>query len=378
MNYPTVKVVFDRKNQATKQKTALVQIEVLYQRKRVYFSTGVKVYAGQWKDRAMVVARMDAYELNERINTIAARAKDYINETIKNGETFSFDKLKKIMNPEEERHSFIQFMRQRIEERPISAGTRTQHRSDLRKLEEFGLIQDFKDLTRKNIILFNDYIRDKGYQQSSVHRIHKNIKTYIHEAMSFELISADPYTGITISHGNTMKRKYLTDSEVQKIIHAHVPDASIDRVRDLFLFCCYTGLAYSDLAKFDWKNVWEENGKKIIHDFRSKTSTNYNITLLTPAMDILQKYDLKLPIITNQQYNMRLKILGYYAGIDKKITSHVARHTFATWALSSGVKLPVVSKMLGHKKISTTEIYAKVLQKDVAAGFDLLEKTLTE
>ena len=71
---------------------------------------------------------------------------------------------------------------------------------------------------------------------------------------------------------------------------------------------------------------------------------------------------------------MRLKVLASYAGINKRLTSHVGRHSFATWALSSGVPLPVVSKMLGHKKISTTEIYAKVLQQDVAAGFNLLKE----
>ena len=117
----------------------------------------------------------------------------------------------------------------------------------------------------------------------------------------------------------------------------------------------------------------------MIHDTRTKTDTNYNITILPPAMEILEKYNYKLPVITNQQYNMRLKVLSSYACINKRITSHVGRHSFATWALSSGVPLPVVSKMLGHKKISTTEIYAKVLQQDVAAGFNLLrEKCLNK
>ena len=83
-----------------------------------------------------------------------------------------------------------------------------------------------------------------------------------------------------------------------------------------------------------------------------------------------------MPVISNQQYNMRLKVLASYANIKKNLTSHVARHTFATWALSQGVRVEIVSKMLGHTDIATTQIYAKVLQEDVTEGFELLESKI--
>ena len=376
MDYPTVKVVFDRKHEATKQKTGLVQIEVLYQRKRTYFSTGVKVYAGQWRDKAMVVSRMDAFELNERISLISTEIKEHINNFIREKRPFSFDELKKLMEHGNVELSFLDFMEKRIEERNTCEMTKRHHRSALKKLREFGGIQKFSDWTDRNITLFDEFIKKPGIKQSTAHDIHKNIKVYVREAKRFGLLKENPYEYYVVKRGNTLTRKYLTESEVQRIMLANVTDASVSRVRDCFLFCCYTGLAYSDLAKFDWGTVWEENGGHVIHDTRTKTGTNYNITILPPALDILKKYNFKLPVMTNQQYNMRLKVLALYAGINKKLTSHMARHSFATWALSSGVPIPVVSKMLGHRNISTTEIYAKVLQKDVAEGFKLLESKL--
>lgn len=376
MDYPTVKVVFDRKHEATKQKTGLVQVEVLYQRKRTYFSTGVKVYAGQWRDKAMVVSRMDAFELNERISLISTEIKEHINNFIREKRPFSFDELKKLMEHGNVELSFLDFMEKRIEERNTCEMTKRHHRSALKKLREFGGIQKFSDWTDRNITLFDEFIKKPGIKQSTAHDIHKNIKVYVREAKRFGLLKENPYEYYVVKRGNTLTRKYLTESEVQRIMLANVTDASVSRVRDCFLFCCYTGLAYSDLAKFDWGTVWEENGGHVIHDTRTKTGTNYNITILPPALDILKKYNFKLPVMTNQQYNMRLKVLALYAGINKKLTSHMARHSFATWALSSGVPIPVVSKMLGHRNISTTEIYAKVLQKDVAEGFKLLESKL--
>ncbi|MEY8593907.1 tyrosine-type recombinase/integrase [Butyricimonas hominis] len=80
--------------------------------------------------------------------------------------------------------------------------------------------------------------------------------------------------------------------------------------------------------------------------------------------------------MTNQQFNMRLKVLASYAGIDRKLTSHIARHTFATWALSNGISIETLSKMLGHKDIRTTQVYAKVLQLDVSKGYGKLQLTV--
>ena len=101
------------------------------------------------------------------------------------------------------------------------------------------------------------------------------------------------------------------------------------------------------------------------------------LVLLSPAMEILKKYDYVLPIISNQQYNLRLKIVADYAGLDRNLTVHMSRHTFATMCLNNGVKMENVSKMLGHTNVRTTQQYAKVLNAEVEKDFEMLERILS-
>lgn len=114
----------------------------------------------------------------------------------------------------------------------------------------------------------------------------------------------------------------------------------------------------------------------VIHDVRQKTEETYFIVLLSPALEVLERYKFILPVISNQQYNLRLKIVADYAKIDKNLTVHMARHTFATMCLNNGVKIENVSKMLGHSNIKTTQEYAKVLNSEVEKSFDLLESKI--
>lgn len=134
----------------------------------------------------------------------------------------------------------------------------------------------------------------------------------------------------------------------------------------------------ADLAKFNFKRDVQKRGNKyVILDIRLKTEENYFIVLLSPAMEILKKYDYVLPIISNQQYNLRLKIVADYAGLDRNLTVHMSRHTFATMCLNNGVKMENVSKMLGHTNVRTTQQYAKVLNAEVEKDFEMLERILS-
>ena len=114
----------------------------------------------------------------------------------------------------------------------------------------------------------------------------------------------------------------------------------------------------------------------IINDFRQKTGSEYNIMLLPPAMKILRKYNFNLNLMSNQKCNDQLKLIAQMAGIHINLTMHVGRHTFATWALTEGVDIATVSKMLAHANVSTTEIYAKALQRKVTSGFSYLKTRL--
>ena len=204
------------------------------------------------------------------------------------------------------------------------------------------------------------------------------MKVYINNAIAFGLFSGiNPYSVHKISRGISSTRKYLSSEEVEKIKNANIEDKVISNVRDCFIFCCFTGLAYSDLKKFNWnKDVYEENGKFVINDVRTKTKTPYKIVILSPALEILKKHNFELKVINNAKFNICLKAISSIAGINKNLTSHMARHTFATWALSQGVKIENVSKMLAHTSVRTTEIYAKVLSQDVMNSYNMLEEKI--
>lgn len=378
MEYPTLRFVFDRKKVATKEKKGLVQIEVCSERKRKWIGTGVKVYADQWDDKRKVTARPDSLGLNMKLDLMMSNVLEYVNSLIRRKVPFDFESFDVFLKNSSESDSFIDFIVRRTDERKDRAeGTIKHYRTLVKVLEDFGRINYFHDLTRSNITMFDDYLRSKGIKDTTVYGYHKNMKAYINEAIRFGIISENPYVGLKINRGKSDKRKYLTYEEMRRMERCRITDPSVNRVRDLFLFQCYTGLAYSDLYKFDFASDVERRGNKfIIADRRVKTNEDYFIVLLSPAMDILKKYDFDLPVISNQKYNDYLKVAASFAKIDKNLTTHCARHTFAVFALNNGVPMEVVSKMLGHTNIKTTQIYAKVLNTEVEKGFDVLERKM--
>ena len=373
-----MRFVFDRKHVATRNKKGLVQIEVTSEGKRKWIGTSVKLYADQWNEKKKVVNSVHSIQLNAMLDGMMSKLNDFILDLFRNDQQFDFEKLNAFLEKSNHSDSFIDFVRIRIEDRTdIEESTRKQHRTLLQSLEKFGKLNYMDDLTKANITLYDEFLHQQEISQPTIYNYHKRLKRYLHEAMKFGLLNEDPYVGLHFERGRFEKRKYLTEEELKMIRTCKINMPSIDRIRDLFLFQCYTGLAYADFEKFNFeKDVEERNGKYIVSDRRKKTNEDYKIVLLTPAIEILKKYDYKLPIISNQKYNVSLKVVAQYAGIDKNITTHMGRHTFAVFALNNGVPIEIVAKMLGHTNIRTTQVYAKVLNSEVEKGFDLLESKI--
>ena len=161
----------------------------------------------------------------------------------------------------------------------------------------------------------------------------------------------------------------------------------IEQVKDIFIFCCYTGLAYIDVKQLKRSEIIKGiDGQQWIFTTRQKTDTASRIPLLTQALQIIQKYenhpecadqDKVLPVLSNQKMNSYLKEIADVCGISKELTFHIARHTFATSVtLANGVSIESVSKMLGHKNMRTTQHYAKILDSKVSEDMQLLRKKL--
>ena len=179
-------------------------------------------------------------------------------------------------------------------------------------------------------------------------------------------------------------REFLTEQEIQSLMEKEFVSERLELVRDIFVFSCFSGLAYIDVKQLSKDNiVLGIDGDKWINKNRQKTDTNSKIPLLPTAQYILDKYanhpvcvneDKLLPIFSNQKMNAYLKEIATVCGINKELTFHIARHTFATTVtLSNGVPIETVSKMLGHTNLKTTQHYAKILDKKISEDMQVLK-----
>lgn len=183
------------------------------------------------------------------------------------------------------------------------------------------------------------------------------------------------------------KREYLTQAELDRIMDKEFKIDRLSEVRDIFVFCCHTGYAYKDAANLTPEHIDTGiNSKKWIYTSRRKTDNVSNVPLLDTALDILEKYkdhpkcvkDNKLlPMKSNQKLNSYLKEIADICEIKKPLTTHIARHTFATTVLlANGVSMEATSKMLGHSSIKTTQIYGKIVESRVGDEMDMLSEKL--
>ena len=199
-------------------------------------------------------------------------------------------------------------------------------------------------------------------------------------------LQKDPFLGFKMTKREVV-RHYLSDGELQIMADKSFATERLGQVRDIFLFCCFTGLAYADVKKLKRSEIaLGVDGDKWIFTERQKTDTQSRIPLLPIAQGIVDKYndhpqcvseDRVLPVLSNQKMNAYLKEIADLCGINKVLTFHIARHTFATTVtLSNGVPIESVSKMLGHKNIKITQHYAKILDRKVSDDMKLLKQKL--
>lgn len=209
----------------------------------------------------------------------------------------------------------------------------------------------------------------------SAHRLNNNTAVkFIHRFASIYKMAkdngwvvADPFKQQKL-HLDKVDRGYLTIEEVSRLYNKEFESLRLEQVRDIFIFSCYTGLAYIDVYNLteDQLNVWAD-GNTWISFHRQKTKVPFNVRLLDVPLQIIEKYKhfrkgkRLLPVPSNQKCNEYLKEIAEVCGINKNITFHVARHTFATTiTLGNGVPIETVSKMLGHTNVRTTQIYARI------------------
>lgn len=243
------------------------------------------------------------------------------------------------------------------------------------------------ELSYKFIIDFERYLRQqKSMGNNTVMKHIERLRKMVGLAHRMEWMDRDPFIKFEAKY-ERKERTFLSKEELQKIVDKSFSIPRLQLIKDLFVFSCYTGLCYGDVMNLAVNDLCIGiDGKQWIHSQREKTSVPIKIPLLSKALVIIKKYETHpnteikqtlFPTISNQKLNSYLKEIADVCGIRKNLTFHIARHTFATTVtLSNGVPIETVSKLLGHRKITTTQIYAKVIERKVSEDMQRLEQRI--
>lgn len=391
-------IIYNHRGRFGKDGTAQIEVRVTVGRRAYYINTGVQVRAKEWKF-GRIVNRQDCEELNDRVAIMLKRVDGVINEHLKNGteNDIDFEDVRQqVKSPDKRRrvdddNDMATWMYEQISMLDVKSGTAQHYRISVAAMVESGTMRRWSELSIENVHRFDAYLHTiKKHQtdvelkagkpvefisQATVRNYHKDIKALLGRALKFGLITANPYDRMRgeIKRGDHETVEFLTDAERERIEGLTMTDGSmLATVRDMFIFQCYTGMAYADMMAFRLDKC-QKVGKDLTYTAqRVKTGVTFYIRVLPKALAIAKRYGGRLPDVADQTCNSNLKTIATATGITKRLTTHVGRHTFATWALRNKIPLEHLQKMLGHRRITQTQRYAKLLPMDVYDEFEKL------
>ena len=391
-----------KRGKADKTGKAPIYARITIDGKRAEVSTGQKIESDRWNVNTGSVRgnKEDARTINTVLSNIRNKIKAIYYDLTEQQRVVTADTVKNtFLGKGSLEYSLLQIFRQHNEDmraqvgKEYAAGTLERYQTSLKLTKEFLKHKYNRDdiyLLELQYSFITDYEfflkTVRGNSHNTASKYLRNFKKIIRIAVVNGWLDRDPFLAYKCSL-REVKRHYLTQDELDRIMAKRFPSERLTHVRDIFVFCCYTGLAYADVFKLSSSDISRGiDGEYWLFTERRKTGVSSNVPLLPPALEILEKYEdyaeamngkQLLPVITNQKLNAYLKEIADVCGINKKLTFHIARHTFATTVtLTNGVPIESVSSMLGHKNLRTTQIYAKVVEKKVSADMKALKEKL--
>lgn len=373
-----------------------VRVTILTQ--RFEFSTNKYIDPERWSSEGSKVkgSNEDTRSINSHLENIKSKIieaekrlykKDIVLTSINlKNELFGINENKMMLIPIFKDHN------NKIKEllgKEYAPGTLERYKTSLKHTEEFlewkFQISDIEisKIDHAFITEYEFYLRSvRNCCNNTAVKYIKNVSKIIKICLANNWLDKNPFSNYK-SKVKEVERLYLSEGEIQSIINKEFKTERLSLVRDIFLFSCFTGLAYIDVKNLTKSHISIGiDGEKWIFTHRQKTETASKIPILPITQMIIDKYkdntecDIKntlLPILSNQKMNEYLKEIAGVCEIEKELTFHIARHTFATTVtLTNGVPIESVSKMLGHKNLRTTQHYAKVLDKKVSEDMKIL------
>lgn len=370
------RIVYNRKKQLNHQGKALVQVEAYLLGKKCYFSTHLYLSPEQWNNRTSLVcnhphAEALNYMLEEFILNLQMREL----EAWKQGRDICLQILKEIGENADVENRLIPFGRKWIENSSIRDSTRNNLHTTLSLLKSFAPEITLKQMDYKTLLSFEQFLKNKKLGVNTIAKHLRHLRTILNEAIRQGLISKEysPFTEYKIKTAES-HHTYLLPEELEKLeqINLSRKKEALRHSLDAFLFCCYTGLRYSDFIRMEQENFIQTNNGLWMVFKSQKTGTVTQIPLSHlfqgKAVRLLSHYpNLKefFRIKPNASVNKELIRIGKLAGIEKHFSFHTARHTNATLLLYKGVQLATVQKLLGHRDIKTTQVYGEILPQTI-------------
>ena len=369
------RLVYNRQNRLNRQGTALVQIEAYLNQRKSYFKTNIYLKPECWsKDGAQVINHPQSQELNamlyEHILELQAIELSYWKRGLESNLSTLKEAVRKGVKPVV---SFLKFAQQVIVNSDRKPGTKDNMLGTVATLKEFRNVIEFTDINYTFLKEFDAFLRNKGLKVNTVGKHMRQLRTLVNEAINQGYMHADayPFRKYKIKQEKG-RHEFLTPDELKKLETVEVEEESMRHVLDAFLFCCYTGLRYSDFRQLTPENFIRINGKRWLYFKSVKTGVDIRLPLHllfeSKALGILDRYPdigsfASLPC--NSEVNKQLRKLAGLCGIKKRITYHVSRHTCATLLVHQGVAITTVQKLLGHTSVKTTQIYSEVLSSTI-------------
>ena len=394
---------FIKKTKLNKIGTAPLFCRITIDGKRAEFSLNKSINPTEWDTAAeKVIGRNNkANVLNDFLESIRTNLYSLQTEIQNKDQELTAIKLKNMhLGISEVDHTLISAISQQnkladelVQNGHLSSSRYKMYKRCVINFKEF-LIKKYKQedihLKRIDSRFLTDF---EHFLKTEYHLMHNSANTYLkilrkimRTAFNNQWIERDPFASYRFKKMPT-ERRYLTEEELQLIINKGFSIERLERVKDVFLFSCYTGISYCDISKLTINDIQIGiDGNKYISGYRGKTKVPFFTQLLNQALTIIAKYTFEqtttgrlFPSISNQRLNSYLKEIGDLCGIDKTISMHVARHTFATSiALANGVSMESLMRILGHNNIATTQIYGKVLNKQVSEEMSKLNFKLAK
>ncbi|MDR7208842.1 site-specific integrase [Flavobacterium piscis] len=402
----TFGVLFYLKTQKTSiQGRAPICARVTVNGKRTEISVKRSVNANEWDERKGMAkgSRKETVELNMFLNQFKAKIINTYQQMLLNDAAIDGPAIRdKVLGTDHLAPTLLSLIEYHNEQQEIklAPGTMKNYYTTQRYIEKFLREKYYRNdlllsqLTYKFILDFERYLfnyvpkdHQKPLNNNGIMKHIERLRKMINMAVKLDWLSKDPFASFK-KHFDKVDRESLNNKELISLANKEFTIERLRHVRDMFLYSCYTGLSYIELAELTTdKIVTGIDGGLWISTIRAKTDTGVRVPLLPQAIELMEKYrndpralnnGTVFPVISNQRMNGYLKEIADICGITKTLTFHIARHTFATTVtLSNGVPIESVSKMLGHTSIRTTQIYAKVVECKLSEDMNNLKQRMS-